>query len=312
MRAEVLIVTMLAVTATSWAAPEPTLEATVPSAAVTVGDRVPVDVVSRGGADGMWGELTVAVDSGPKASWAVVEGPVPVAGARPPAWRVVLAPFKTGDVSLPAISCTWRDPQNETHEITVDPRPTVTVGSVLKPDGDTEPAPLRAPLGVHGVPWEWIVPVGLVMLPFLGGVAWWVSRRRGDEVASRRVVVAPRDELERLLADLRRSIGREPAAGLCDQLAAGVRRYLERRSGEPAQEMTSFEIRLMARRLGWPESLQRDLQRVMAVADGVRFGRRGVSDLEQGAALDAASAVADSLEVALRPSSDDELREVAS
>jgi hypothetical protein len=73
-----------------------------------------------------------------------------------------------------------------------------------------------------------------------------------------------------------------------------MRRYLERQSGRPAEDMTSFELRLMARQLGWPDTVRRGLQEVMAVADSVRFGRlptaearlRGVLDLAREIARD--------------------------
>ena len=45
------------------------------------------------------------------------------------------------------------------------------------------------------------------------------------------------DELEALVADLDGRVGRDPADGICDRLAAGLRRFLERRTGEPAEEM---------------------------------------------------------------------------
>jgi len=83
----------LFVAATSLAAPA-ALDVMVPSASVRVGDRVTVRVTARGGEDLMWGELRVAVEAG--GSWAVVDGPREVTGARPPAWELVLAPMHVG------------------------------------------------------------------------------------------------------------------------------------------------------------------------------------------------------------------------
>ncbi len=75
---------------------------------------------------------------------------------------------------------------------------------------------------------------------------------------------------------------------MCDQLASSFRRYLERRSGEPAQEMTSLELRGLARGSRWPEQVQRSLHHVMGVADRVRFAQRRAADEELRVAIDAA------------------------
>jgi hypothetical protein len=115
----------------------------------------------------------------------------------------------------------------------------------------------------------------------------------------------PLAEFEALAADLEERVGREPGDGVCDRLAGGLRRYLERRTGDPAGEMTSFELRLLARRRGWPETTQRLLQRVMAVADGVRFGRRSTGDEELARAIAMALDSARSVEAFLTPGEDD-------
>ena len=66
-------------------------------------------------------------------------------------------------------------------------------------------------------------------------------------------------------------------------------------------EMTSSELRFMARRLGWPEAVQRGVHGAMDVADGVRFGKRGSTDSKLTGAVDAALAAAQSLEEHMRP-----------
>jgi hypothetical protein len=156
---------------------------------------------------------------------------------------------------------------------------------------------------VHGFPWEWVLPITGALLPLLAGVAW-LWRGKGRAVMVGRAVLPPYDELEALASELDHGVGREPADGVCDRLAAGLRHYLERRTGEPAEEMTSFELRLLARDRGWPETTQRLVQRVMGVADGIRFGRRPSTEDElRGAinqALDAARSVESFLDDAQR------------
>lgn len=302
---------LLALTAATAASDEPpVLEVTVPSRAVRVGDRVPVRVAARGGEELLWGELRIA--AGSEKSWAVVEGPRELAGARPPVWELVLAPMEVGEVAVPAIGAVVREPGGEPREVAAEDLPTVNVASVLPIDDDVQPAPLRGPIGVSGFPWEWVGPLAVPVLGLAAALAWWGRRRRrfGDGVAIS--AVAPIDELEAVLARLRGRVGREPSEGVCDRLASGLRHYLERRSGQPAEEMTSFELRLLARKLGWPETIQRGIQTVMGTADRVRFGRMAAEDAELGQAIAMALEAALALEEHLRPKEEEsELEEAA-
>lgn len=272
----------------------PTLEVTAPDGAVSVGDRVSVRVVARGGDEWLWGDLQVVAAAG--GPWEVINGPQTVAGTRPPAWRVELAPMELGEVALPEFKVTARPPEGEPQEVTSAATPSVQVASVLPTDDQVEPAPLRDPVGVKGFPWEWLVPALIVLLPLAALAAWWWRRRRSRSVTDSGVRLPPFPQLRALLEELAARVGRDPAEGLCDRLAGGFRRYLERRTGEPALEMTSFELRGLARRSGWPEPVQRSIHRVMEVADGVRFGRRHVVEAELKAAIAAAGDAASELE----------------
>ncbi len=280
------------------AADEPTLELEVSPTSVRVGDRVEVTASARGGDTGLlWGELTVALEPG--GPWELIDGPVPVPGARPPVWKLTLAPMALADQALPSITVSARSADGETRVVESDGPETISVVSILSGEEDDQaPAPLRDPIGVRGLPWEWILPVVGVLLPLLVGIAW-LWRGRGRSVMAGRVVVPPLVELEALASDLEGRVGREPAEGVCDRLAAGLRHYLERRTGEPAEEMTSFELRLLARDRGWPEATQRLVQRVMGVADGIRFGRRPSTDDELRTAIGHAIEAARSVEVHL-------------
>lgn len=262
------------------------LEVMVPDEAVRVGDRVPIRVAARGGEDLLWGELRVVID--PDGPWVMVELPREIEGARPPVWELVLAPLEVADLALPPLAATVREPGGAAADVTASDAPTVDVVSVLPEGDEVEPVPLRDPVGVRGFPWEWVVPLSVPVLAAAAALGWWSRRRRsvsGSEITSS---LAPLAELEALLGRLRERLGREPAEGFCDRLAAGVRRYLERQSDRPAGDMTSFELRLMARQLGWSESVRRGLQEVMAVADSVRFGRLPTDEAHLRRALDLA------------------------
>jgi len=282
---------------------DPALVVSAPVGAVTVGDRVPVTVTARGDGTWLWGELTVKVaDDG---QWAVVDGPTEVVGARPPAWQLTLAPMATGSLALPEMATTARLPDGEPQVVTATASAPVEVASVLPPDGEVEPAPLRAPVGVHGLPWEWVVPILIVLIPALAIQHWWLRRRRRAAVTGEEAALPPLEQLEQLARDLGAILAVEPAEIVCDRLAGGLRRYLERRTGEPACEMTSFELRVAARRLGWPEDVQRGIHRVMQVVDGVRFGRRGAPEGELMQAISTAVETGRGLEIHLAPVADE-------
>jgi len=282
------------IVATSAAADQPTLEVLVPQQKITVGDRLPVRVVARGGNDLLWGDLTVRLP--PAGPWEVVDGPSPITGAHPPAWEVVLAPMAVGTQALPEIEVSAREKGSDPRVIKPSQIPEVEVASVLSAEGEVEPAPLRDPIGVSGFPWEWVLPAAAGALPVVALLAWWIMRRRRASGEAAAVRIPPIDQLEELLDQLKTAIGRDPAEGVCDRLAQGFRRYLERRSGEPALEMTSHELRRLARSSGWPDGSQRSLHRVMQVVDGVRFGKRRLPDSDLRGAVEAAADVGRDLE----------------
>ena len=294
-----IVLGVAALAAASGLASEPTLEVSAPSTAVTVGDRVQLRVQARGGEQWLWGELTVAVTAdGP---WAVVDGPHEVAGADPPAWQLTLAPMKTGTLPLPELRASVRPPDGAPRAVTPAEGVSIEVASVLPAEGEAEPAPLRDPVGVHGLPWEWLVPILIVLIPALALQHWWLRRRRRAVVAEDGADLPPFKQLEELARSLEADLAGGPVELVCDRLAAGLRRYLERRTGEPAQEMTSFELRSLARRLAWPEAVQRGLHRVMQLVDSVRFGRRTASEGELRQAIGAAVEPARGLEAHLAP-----------
>ncbi len=302
----IVIVIAVAGAAAVVAAEEPSLELEVSPTSVRVGDRVEVLALARGGDALMWGELTVAIQPG--GSWELVDGPTAVPGTRPPAWKVFLVPMKMGEQTLPAVAVSTRSKDGEVREIGAGNPPSISVVSVLSgEEEDTAPAPLRDPIGVRGLPWEWILPVVGVLLPLLA-MAAWAWRGKGRSIAGARPALPPLAEFEAQVADLEARVGREPADGICDRLAGGLRHYLERRTGEPAEEMTSFELRLLARRRGWPETTQRLVQQVMAVADGVRFGRRLTVDEELTRAISMGLDSARSVEAFLAPEEHDDER----
>jgi len=277
-----------------------TLELAVGDSPVRVGDRVPVRVTARGGDDLLWGGLEVlAPADGP---WVVVEGPREIEGTRPPVWELVLIPVQVAELSLPVITASVRDAAGVGSEVTAVEVPTVTVATVLPEGDEAQPVPLRDPVGVSGFPWEWVLPLAVPVMLAAAALAWWSRRRRSASTAAREIPrMTALAEVEALLDELVARVGREPAEGVCDRLAAGMRRYLERQSDQPAEDMTSFELRLLAKRLGWSESVRRGLQEVMALVDSVRFGRLPTDEARLRRVLDMARDLARDLDRQLVP-----------
>jgi hypothetical protein len=292
-----LVLALILVAATSSGASGPELDVMITETELQVGDRLVIRVVARGGDGLLWGEPRITADRG---AWAVVDGPRALAGSQPPAWQLTIAPLLVGEQALPEVRATVRSADGTTREAAVSGAPLVRIASVL-PAGDQEiePAPLRDPIGAVGTHWEWLMPVLAGIFVLLVMLLWWRHRRSGSAVTE--PAVAPLIELKTLIEALRKRIGREPAAGICDRLAGGLRCFLERRTGEPAQEMTSHELHQAARRLSWPAVVQRSLQQVLATADGVRFARRDSTDAELGAAVEAALVVGHEIEAHLAP-----------
>ena len=264
------------------------------SGPLTVGDPVTVVVAAQGGApDWLWGELEVDLTDG--GEWALLDQQ-PIDGALPPAWRLQFAPLEVGSLELPPMSTTVRTPQRQKVELTE--RTAVEVASVLAED-DGEPAPMRAPIGVQGFPWEWVLPA---VVPLLAGVAaglLWRRRRTVDGSGPVRRL-SPLDELERTLAEVERSLASDEADVLCDRLAGALRRFVGRRTGEPAVEMTSLELRAAGHRNGWPQEVLQKFQQALAVADAVRFAQQRLDVSRLGAACAQARAGARALDALLR------------
>jgi len=298
-----LLLTALLVPGLALAA-DPALELTAPDEAVTVGDRVTVTIRAVGGEGLVWGDPVPAPDS---RTWAVVRAPAAVPGVEPPAWQMVVAPLATGRLPLPEVSVTVRDGEGRVRQVASTGTGEVTVASVLPPGEEkVEPAPLADPVGVRGFPWEWVLPIGLPLL-VLALLGWWLwRRRRGGAGAGVAATMAPLEELRAVVDTLLGSLGDIPDDTICDRMAGGARRFLERSTGEPVLEMTTFEVLRLARRSGWPTEALRAFQRALELADRVRFARVAATPAELRDALEGLRAGAAVLESWWKPAGDEE------
>jgi hypothetical protein len=198
---------------------------------------------------------------------------------------MVMVPLAVGELELPPVTVSVRD-QSGSRQVRSASSPVVSITSVLPEDEAPEPAPLRDPLGVGGFPWEWVVPLSVPMLVVVSLLAMLGRRMRGSHsVAGSPAEAPPLDELEAVLVRLEERVGCEPAEGICDRLAFALRHYLQRQSGRPAEDMTSFELRQLVRKLQWPDETRRGVLEVTATVDRVRFAREAADEHELRQAL---------------------------
>jgi len=289
------------------AAEGPRLTASVPGSAFSVGDHVELRLQAEGPSGLLWGKPEIEISAQEAVSWAVVQPPQPVPDADPPAWTAALAPLRTGKLELPSVKVVVRRPDGGTETVSASGGSAVNVVSVLPPGEKVKPAPLADPVGVTGFPWEWVLPVAVaILLVALLGWALWRWKRRTAEAHAVNSALPPLDELRSLVGELAEAVGSEDVEAICDRTAYGARRYLERSTGEPAGEMTSFEIQRLARRSGWPAPVQLGFRDVLELADRVRFARRSVPDGQVREVLQRLLAAASALDTWLRPAADPE------
>ncbi len=272
---------------------------------LTVGEAVSVTVVARGGDDSwLWGEPEVEIEA--NGAWELLSLQ-PVDNADPPAWSARMAPMQLGQLELPPMRVTVRTPERRT--IAVEKPGQVQVVSVLEEGGQAEPAPMREPVGVAGFPWEWVAPL---MVPLLFGVMLGLLWRRRKATASTiPPALSPIEELERAVRAIEEAIGQDEDLVVCDRLAVALRRYLERRTGEPATDMTSQELRVVGRQHGWAQPVQRAFDRMLTVVDHARFAQRPVGSDELVAAVAWLQEGARSLEADLTAAGNAESEEAA-
>ncbi len=272
---------MLAVSSvgTVRAAAGPGLSIGVPPRVLAVGDRLPVRITARGGSGLLWDTPKVKT-SGLEDRWAVVQEPRAIPQTQPPVWEMVLVPLMTGTLTLPAVSVSVRDRQGSVSTVTADALPKVKVASVLPPGGKVAPAPLDDPAGVTGFPWEWIPPALVVLVPFLlvAAFLWWRRHERRRTARAEGEQLPPLEELRGVLGRITDQIGSRPLDEICDQLSSALRRFVERRTGTPAVEMTTFELVRFARRSGWPAAVQHGLHEALRLSDSVRFARKQTAE----------------------------------
>ncbi|MCM3875638.1 MAG: hypothetical protein NEA02_04390 [Thermoanaerobaculia bacterium] len=270
----------------------PTFSATVDRASVSLGDRVVVTYSAR-------------IPAGSTLTLDALVTPAPAEGARPPGgavlefespaaptltksktgdsfeWSqtVALFPFSAGTVSVPGPHYTFEESSLGRKLDVRPPAVELTVASRLPPDQKPDEIAPKADKPVRIPAWPakyWVaLAAGVALAASL--VAWLVSRRRGKTAAAEPAVPAipPGEELRLALARLAAAaegLG-DDARDFYSELTHAVKRFLERATGDPVLEWTTFETVRRLRERGFEFPREAAFPDLLASADRVKFGK---------------------------------------
>ncbi len=274
---------------------------------VSIGDRVLVTYTAK-----LPAGTTLTLDS--------LVTPAPEEGARPPGgavldfenppaptltksktgdffeWSqtVALVPFLAGTVRVPGPHYTFEDSSSGRK---VDVRPPdleLQVASRLPKGEKPEQIAPKADKGIRipAIPAKVWAALAAAVALVAGLVWWWLARRRRRAAVGEPEAppVPPGEELRReldRLAPLVETVGDDPR-GFYSRLTHAVKRYLERTTGDPVLEWTTFETVRRFRERGFDLPADVALPDLLASADRVKFGKGAATRDEARAALDRA------------------------
>ena len=297
----------------------PVFSATVDRTSVSIGDRVVVTYTAR-------------IPAGSSLMLEAFVTPAPEEGKRPPGgaileyespaapsvtksktgdffeWSqtVALFPFAAGAVSVPGPHYTFEESSTGRK---VDVRPPdleLQVASRLpldqKPD---EIAPKTdKPVRIPSWPLKYWVALAAGVALAASLVAWLVSRRRRKRAgeAPGAPAIPPGEEFRRALARLATvadDLG-DDARGFYSDLTHAVKRFLERATGEPVLEWTTFETVRRLREKGFEFPREAAFPDLLAGADRVKFGKGAATREDARQAVARARLVLDDVEARLK------------
>lgn len=156
--------------------------------------------------------------------------------------------------------------------------------SVEEPAGQQSDAPMT---DIHDIkpalPMEpdlqwliWLV-VAVVFVAVLAAGAWWLWRRRKNKNEEAQAAPLPAPEVEAYaLLDCLAAEDHSNLKGFYFRLSAILRRYMERRYGIPAAEMTTEELLPAMRGLALSQDLSQEVRSFCLRSDPIKFaGARG-------------------------------------
>jgi hypothetical protein len=282
---------------------------------VSVGDRVLVTYTARipaGATLTLDALVTPAPEEGERPAGGAVlefENPAPPKVEKSKAgdsleWSqtVALFPFAAGTVQVPGPHYTFEEPSSGRHLDVRPPALELTVASRLPKGQKPDQIAPKADKGIRLPPIPakfWIALAAAVAL--VAALVWWAISRRRRRTAAGEAAAPPappgdelRAELDRL-APLAEALG-DDARGFYSDLTRAVKRYLERTTGDPVLEWTTFETVRRFREKGFDLRADVALPDLLASADRVKFGKVGATREEAREALARARRLHDHVE----------------
>lgn len=212
--------------------------------------------------------------------------------------QMVLAPFKTGNLALPAMAIEV-PLAGGTVSLKTPADLTLTVVSVLPaPEQKPEPKPAAPPAPLPlGKRFWWAAGVGTALCTLAGALLYWRRRTAVTEAAalSTAPVVAPLPELLLELDTLQGLAAGPESEAAHTRLSLALRRFLGRSLDFNALESTTSEIRRDLRERGVPREVAATVLEVLRACDGVKFARQAATAAAAKARLQAARDTAQTL-----------------
>ncbi len=259
---------------------------------VSIGDRVVVTYTAKlpaGTTLTLDALVTPAPDEGARPPGGAVlefENPAPPAVERSKTrdsfeWRqtVALFPFVAGTVRVPGPHYSFEESSSGRKVDVSPPDLELQVASRLPKDQKPEQIAPKADKGIRipAIPAKVWVALGAALALAAGLVWWWIARRRRKAVLGESAAppVPPGEELRRELDRLTPSVETlgEDARPFFSDLTHAVKRYLERTTGDPVLEWTTFETVRRFREKGFELPAEIALPDLLTSADRVKFGK---------------------------------------
>jgi hypothetical protein len=269
-----------------------TFSATVDRASVALGDRVTVTYAAR-------------IPAGATLTLDALVSPAPEEGARPPGgavlefenpappdmkksktgdffeWSqsVAFFPFVAGAITVPGPRYSFEESSSGRLLEVRPPAVELTVASRLPPGQKPEQLAPKAdkPVRIPAWPTTYWIALGAGGALVAALVAWLVLRlrRKTASAAAAEPSLSPGEELRLALARLAaaaENLGGD-ARDFYSELTYAVKRFLERATGDPVLEWTTFETVRRLREKGFEFPREAAFPDLLASADRVKFGK---------------------------------------
>jgi len=192
---------------------------------------------------------------------------------------VALFPFAAGAITVPGPHYTFEESSVGRRADVRPPAVELTVASRLPPGQKPEQLTPKAdkPVRIPAWPATYWIALGAGVALVAALVAWLVSRRRRKTASAPAAApaLAPGEELRVALARLAAAaedLG-DDARDFYSELTYAVKRFLERATGDPVLEWTTFETVRRLRDKGFEFPREAAFPDLLASADRVKFGK---------------------------------------